>query len=207
MRTTQKSRILSFFMAMVMVVTMLPVPTYAAEEHTHGVSGTVGDSEITWSFDESTGRLVIGGHGNDDPFQSAADQPWAEFREEITEVWFQDMAGVSIQDMAYWFEGCTSLTKAEIPYTTTRIGERAFANCPNLTLISFYYMDEDDPQITPGAFATLDTTEAAVETQVGVISEHQIATHQIFTYIITYWKSITYLNSISYKISFSIRKI
>ena len=51
----------------------------SAEEvvHEHG-------NELIWSFDESDGYLTISGTGTVVPLHSAEEQPWAEFREEIT---------------------------------------------------------------------------------------------------------------------------
>ena len=72
-------------------------------------SGTVGDSNVTWSL-SSSGRLTIAGAGDAERFQSPADQPWADFREDIKEVWFYDMADLAISDLAYWFTGCENLT-------------------------------------------------------------------------------------------------
>ena len=71
-------------------------------------------------------------------FQSADDQPWAEYREQITEVWFEDMEALNIPDLAYWFEGCTALTTAELPLAPT-IGKHAFYNCPKLSTLTMYY--------------------------------------------------------------------
>ncbi|MBQ1232869.1 MAG: hypothetical protein IIX86_04990, partial [Clostridia bacterium] len=78
---------------------------------------------------------------------------------------------LSITDLAYWFEGCTALTTAEIPYTTSVIGTNAFANCPNLTILQFYYYDTDAFIIVPGAF-TVGTT---VETEIRLVTQQQTA--------------------------------
>ena len=53
-------------------------------------SGTIPDSKITWELD-CKGWLTISGSGEAPVFQSADDQPWAEYREQITEVWYDDM--------------------------------------------------------------------------------------------------------------------
>ena len=58
-------------------------------------------------------------------FQSADDQPWAAVRDQITEVWFEDVETLTIPDLAYWFEGCVNLTTAELPLAPT-IGRHAF---------------------------------------------------------------------------------
>ena len=53
-------------------------------------SGTIQNSSIRWSLD-SKGWLTISGSGEAPVFTSAEDQPWAAVREQITEVWFEDV--------------------------------------------------------------------------------------------------------------------
>ena len=100
-------------------------------------SGTIQNSSIRWSLDEK-GWLTISGSGEAPVFQSADDQPWATVREEITEVWFEDMETLSISDLAYWFEGCTNLTTAELPLAPV-IGKHAFYGCSKLSTLTMYY--------------------------------------------------------------------
>ena len=59
-------------------------------------------------------------------------------REQITEVWFEDVETLTIPDLAYWFEGCVNLTTAELPLAPT-IGRHAFYNCPKLSTLTMYY--------------------------------------------------------------------
>ena len=100
-------------------------------------SGTIPGSSIKWSLD-SKGWLTISGSGEAPTFQSADDQPWAAVRDQITEVWFEDVETLSIPDLAYWFEGCVNLTTAELPLAPT-IGKHAFYNCPKLSTLTMYY--------------------------------------------------------------------
>ena len=100
-------------------------------------SGTIQNSSIRWSLDEK-GWLTISGSGEAPTFQSADDQPWAAVRDQITEVWFEDVETLSIPDLAYWFEGCVNLTTAELPLAPT-IGRHAFYNCPKLSTLTMYY--------------------------------------------------------------------
>ena len=100
-------------------------------------SGTIQNSGIRWSLDEK-GWLTISGSGEAPVFQSADDQPWAAVRDQITEVWFEDVETLSISDLAYWFEGCTNLTTAELPLAPV-IGKHAFYNCPKLSTLTMYY--------------------------------------------------------------------
>lgn len=143
------------------------------ETDTDPYSGNIGDSAIKWKFDTSSGRLIITGSGDCDVFQSAGDQPWAAFRSSITEVWFYDMDTLSISDLAFWFDGCTSLKTAEIPYTTFKIGENAFAECESLERVMIYYMDESftmtesaffAEEFTPLEVAFIPSSESAMNT-------------------------------------------
>ena len=142
------------------MVFSLSISAFAAEEHDHhehtvyegvpdeeiavqsvsgeaATSGTIPGSSIKWSLD-SKGWLTISGSGEAPVFTSADDQPWAAVREQITEVWFEDVETLSISDLAYWFEGCTNLTTAELPLAPV-IGKHAFYNCPKLSTLTMYY--------------------------------------------------------------------
>ena len=80
-------------------------------------SGTIPGSKIKWELNEHN-WLTISGSGDCEPFTSKDDQPWAAVRDQITQVWFDDMDALHIADLAYWFEDCVNLTTAEIPGTT-----------------------------------------------------------------------------------------
>jgi uncharacterized repeat protein (TIGR02543 family) len=149
------------FKALLLVLCMvfsLSISAFAAEEHDHHehtvyesapdeeiavqsaeavTSGTIPGSSVKWSLD-SKGWLTISGSGEAPVFTSADDQPWAAVREEITEVWFEDMETLTIPDLAYWFEGCTSLITAELPLAPV-IGRHAFYGCSKLSTITMYY--------------------------------------------------------------------
>ena len=114
-------------------------------------SGTIQNSSIRWSLDEK-GWLTISGSGEAPVFQSADDQPWAAVRDQITEVWFEDVETLSIPDLAYWFEDCVNLTTAEIPGTTPIIGRHAFYNCPKLSTLTIYYGEDILESIGEEAF-------------------------------------------------------
>lgn len=114
-------------------------------------SGTIPGSNIQWELTDD-GMLLISGSGGCAAFSSAADQPWAAVREQITSVFFEDPSLLSIYDLAFWFDGCVSLTTAEIPYTTPVIGTRAFYGCVSLTTIMTYYGDSVLAEIGADAF-------------------------------------------------------
>ena len=144
----------AFVLALCMVFS-LSVAAFAAEADEHTVyesapeeeitvqsaeaatSGTIPGSSIKWSLD-SKGWLTISGSGEAPVFTSADDQPWAAVRDQITEVWFEDVETLTIPDLAYWFEGCVNLTTAELPLAPT-IGRHAFYNCPKLSTLTMYY--------------------------------------------------------------------
>ena len=143
----------AFVLALCMVFS-LSVAAFAAEADEHMIydsapdeetvvsseaatSGTIQNSGIRWSLDEK-GWLTISGSGEAPVFQSADDQPWAAARDQITEVWFEDVETLTIPDLAYWFEGCVNLTTAELPLTPV-IGRHAFYNCPKLSTLTMYY--------------------------------------------------------------------
>ena len=143
----------AFVLALCMLFS-LSVAAFAAEADEHTIydsapdeetavsteaatSGTIQNSSIRWSLDEK-GWLTISGSGEAPVFTSADDQPWAAVREQITEVWFEDMETLTIPDLAFWFEGCVNLTTAELPLAPV-IGRHAFYNCPKLNTITMYY--------------------------------------------------------------------
>ena len=124
--------------AILLVLSMmfaLSVSAFAASDTI--ASGTIPDSKIKWELD-SHGWLTISGSGEAPVFQSADDQPWAAVRDQITEVWFEDVETLTIPDLAYWFEGCVNLTTAELPLAPV-IGKHAFYNCPKLSTLTMYY--------------------------------------------------------------------
>ena len=144
----------AFVLALCMLFS-LSVAAFAAEPETHTVydsapdedvaasaetatSGTIPGSKIKWELNEHN-WLMISGSGDCEPFTSKDDQPWAAVRDQITQVWFDDMENLRISDLAYWFEDCVNLTTAEIPGTTPTIGKHAFYNCPKLSTLTIYY--------------------------------------------------------------------
>ena len=159
------------FTAFVLALCMLfalSVAAFAAEPEAHTIydsahdedvaastetvtSGTIPGSKIKWELNEHN-WLMISGSGDCEPFTSKDDQPWAAVRDQITQVWFDDMDALHISDLAYWFEGCTALTTAEIPGTTPVIGRHAFYNCPKLSTLTIYYGEDILESIGEDAF-------------------------------------------------------
>ena len=130
-----KFRKITVLLLVLCMMLSLSISAFAADDSV--ASGTIPDSKIKWEID-SHGWLTISGSGEAPVFQSADDQPWVEYREQITEVWYDDMSTLTISDLAYWFEGCTALTTAELPLAPV-IGTHAFYNCPKLSTLTMYY--------------------------------------------------------------------
>ena len=157
----------AFVLALCMLFS-LSVAAFAAETDVHTVydsvpdketavsnetvtSGTIPDSKIKWELNEHN-WLMISGSGDCKAFESKDDQPWAAVRDQITQVWFDDMDALHIADLAYWFEDCVHLTTAEIPSTTPTIGKHAFYNCPKLSTLTIYYGEDILESIGEEAF-------------------------------------------------------
>ena len=157
----------AFVLALCMLFS-LSVAAFAAEPEAHTIydsapdeeaatqtetatSGTIPGSKIKWELNEHN-WLTISGSGDCEPFTSKDDQPWAAVRDQITQVWFDDMDALHIADLAYWFEDCVHLTTAEIPSTTPTIGKHAFYNCPKLSTLTIYYGEDILESIGEEAF-------------------------------------------------------
>ena len=157
----------AFVLALCMLFS-LSVAAFAAEADEHTIydsapdeeiatqsesasSGTIPGSKIKWELNEHN-WLTISGSGDCEPFTSKDDQPWAAVRDQITQVWFDDMDALRIADLAYWFEDCVHLTTAEIPSTTPTIGKHAFYNCPKLSTLTIYYGEDILESIGEEAF-------------------------------------------------------
>ncbi len=157
----------AFVLALCMLFS-LSVAAFAAEADEHTIydsapdeeiatqsesasSGTIPGSKIKWELNEHN-WLTISGSGDCEPFTSKDDQPWAAVRDQITQVWFDDMDALRIADLAYWFEDCVNLTTAEIPSTTPTIGKHAFYNCPKLSTLTIYYGEDILESIGEEAF-------------------------------------------------------
>lgn len=163
-----KIRKLTALLLTLCMIFSLSVAAFAAEADVHTVydsapdeeaaassetvtSGTVPGSKIKWELNEHN-WLMISGSGDCEPFTSKEDQPWAAVRDQITQVWFDDMDALHIADLAYWFEDCVHLTTAEIPSTTPTIGKHAFYNCPKLSTLTIYYGEDILESIGEEAF-------------------------------------------------------
>ena len=112
-----KIRKLTALLLTLCMIFSLSVAAFAAEPEAHTIydsapdeeatvsaetttSGTIPGSKIKWALNEHN-WLTISGSGDCEPFTSKDDQPWAAVREQITQVWFDDMDALHIADLAY----------------------------------------------------------------------------------------------------------
>ena len=96
-------------------------------------SGRCGD-DLYWSYDETTKTISITGSGEMYDY-TIENQPWALFREDITEVYIDNTVS-SIGTSA--FNKCKNLGKLSIGGAMNKIAENAFANCSRLYEIVCY---------------------------------------------------------------------
>lgn len=121
----------------ILAVTMLSVAVISpglAEQNVQAAeiiaSGECGKS-CTWTLDD-TGTLTISGNGSMQSYSNFKDQPYGEYREEISAIVVEE--GVTdIGNSA--FLGSSYVTSVSLPNTLENIGERAFESLWNLPSI------------------------------------------------------------------------
>ena len=117
-----KKKIISVFLAVSILFSMLPQITLSSNAETYG--GSCG-SNITWSFDDQSGTLTISGIGQMS-FKSA---PWSSYSNDIKTV----VIGEGVTAIAgYAFCDCYNLEEISLPNTLCSIDQYAFASCRNL---------------------------------------------------------------------------
>ncbi len=103
-----------------------PALSVTTEKNTIG--GTCGEN-LTWEFDEATGKLTISGTGSMWPWETDSEVPWFDYHPAITAVEIGN--GVTtISEGA--FLNCTRLTTVTIGNSVTAIDVRAFIGCNEL---------------------------------------------------------------------------
>ena len=108
----------------------LPQEPTADEIQSVAASGSCGEN-LTWTLDES-GLLTISGSGamTDWDYQGA---PWYRQRESIREIHI-DVGVISIGN--YAFSNCSNLTIVSLPESATSIGDWSFIDCSSLTSVT-----------------------------------------------------------------------
>ena len=118
-----KKRILSALLALIMVLTMLPV--YAAAEILEGECGETCD----WTLDTETGVLKINGLGAVEYTGSGERQPWYPYCSSITQIVVAD--GIT-EIPRYTFEYLRYVKTVRLPDTLEYLGCNAFNDCAAL---------------------------------------------------------------------------
>ena len=184
-----RKRLLSFVLAVLMIVSLLPATALAADIVASGTCGAEGDgSNLTWTLD-SEGLLTISGTGamKDYVFYSN-EAPWSdqEIRSAVidngvtsisvcafsrchylTSVTIPNSV-TSIGDSAFVY--CSSLTSVTIPNSVTSIGDSAFVYCSSLTSVT---IPDSVTSIGASAFSNCTSlTSVTIPNSVMSISEH-----------------------------------
>ena len=132
-----KRRVLSLFLALTMLCTLLPqVSLLAHAETLSGTCGAEGDgSNLTWTLDTETGLLTIEGSGAMEKYELwGHTAPWHNYQSEIKTVSFPDgLTNIG----EYAFNDCTALTSVTIPGNVLSIDRAAFSHCHALTSVTF----------------------------------------------------------------------
>lgn len=98
-------------------------------------------SNLTWSFESSTGTLSIVGTSKMDDYDSENPAPWDSFKTEISKI---SIAEGATSIGSYAFCGCTGITEIDLPRSVTTFGVHSFDGCTNLQRFS-----------SPGAIRTV----------------------------------------------------
>ena len=118
-----KRRIIAMFLAVLMLLTMLPASAMAAE------SGTCGQN-LTWKLDGS-GTLTVSGTGEMDNYSAySSTAPWYNGRSSVKSVVIED--GVTSIG-SYAFSFLRQVTSVKIGSGVKNIGVYAFYNCVSLS--------------------------------------------------------------------------
>ena len=132
-----KRKIASIFLALAMILSLIPGTVFAGEgtgdtlaslSDTIVDSGTFGEDgdNLTWNL-SSNGTLTINGTG-----EMGYQTPWMSYRDSIKSLVIEE--GVTTVGRSA-FSGCDQLTSATLPTSLTEIGQSAFLGCFNLEKI------------------------------------------------------------------------
>ena len=127
-----RRRLLSFSLALCMLLTLFPVRTRASVYE--GDCGAVNASDVQWAFDDETGVLTITGSGPMADYSSGDNTPWADYH-------YHAVTSVQIEEGVtrvgnYAFDHCYNLTDASLPSGLTNVGDYAFHDCTSLTSVT-----------------------------------------------------------------------
>ena len=128
---TRKLRLLSFVLAVAMMLAVMPVSAFAADNVT---SGRCGD-DATWALTEDNNgdyTLTISGTGAMQDYSEAVAAPWSWAKHRIRAIAIGDeITAIG----AYAFKGCDRFYAITIPASVTTICQSAFQSCTSLETI------------------------------------------------------------------------
>lgn len=103
-----------------------------AETATSGYCGAEGNEKnVTWKFDDATGKLTIGGTGDMRNYDWSVNSPWKDHT--VTGV----VIGSGVTNIGdYAFYQCYDLISVSIPESVTHIGNWAFSYCDELEAVN-----------------------------------------------------------------------
>ena len=160
-----KKRLLTLFLAICMICTLLPFSAFAEDEEAP-TSGTCGKN-ATWTYKDCV--LTISGTG------AMTSTPWrnCSYYKDISKIIIKkgitsigedafsycgSLTSITIANSVrsignYAFDGCSSLTSVTIPNSVTSIGEFAFYDCGRLSSVT---IPNNVTRIGAGAFIGCD---------------------------------------------------
>ena len=128
----KKANVFKKFFAVVLslliVTGSISLTAFAAE-----TSGIIEETNLTWSFSESTGELCISGNGEMKDFADISLIPWYEFRTRITSAVIEDGVTNIVKNAFYY---CNNLTAVVIGKDVEAIAADAFAGCASLVSVT-----------------------------------------------------------------------
>ena len=166
-----KKRFLSMLLAVLMVLTLLPVSAFAEGE----LSGKCGEN-VTWKLEGDT--LTISGTGPMEDYYSHNPAPWRTYSDSVVKIVveegvtstgvgaFLEMSNVtsvslpqSLESIYSSFGHCTSLTAIDIPDGVSVIDSTAFLECTSLKTVK---LPNNNTSIGAFAFSGCTALESIV---------------------------------------------
>lgn len=120
---------LSKIFCLLTALLLIALPVRATEAYTapEQIEGT----DLTWSFDESSGFLTISGTGDIPDYSDSASPPWLPCAPFVTGI----VIGEGVTGVGDWAFNWNfwNVTSVSLPSTLKRIGDLAFGHCSALT--------------------------------------------------------------------------
>ena len=130
-------QLVSLLIAVCMMVAILPLSAFAADNAT---TGTCGDN-VNWALTEDNNgdyTLTISGKGAMTDYSANGQSPWFWANKQIRRIVIED--GVTTVG-AYAFQGCDRFYTIALPASVVSIGDSAFRSCTSLETIDLSNAD------------------------------------------------------------------